>query len=208
MTQGPESCDKPPARDNKQRQTNPETLPGLAGLQAVRPRQEGGHGNTVAPANTAPSPAPRWAPAGGHSHLGPTWQCPVPGMLLEGTCTPAPVAPLQPCPHQWTPAPHGTAATSLPASPAQHTSAPLPGSHRAQPHRLQPSRGDLGWEFGYSPGSSCKRRGWAAWAAPLPPHVSQPHCFEEATYGLLTRESCLPAAQCVAPGWPPRKTLG
>lgn len=185
MTQGPESCDKPPARDNKQRQTNPETLPGLAGLQALRPRQGGGPGDTAAPASTAPSLAPHWAPAGGHGHLGPTWQCPVPGMLLEETCAPAPVASLQPCPQQRPPAPHGTTATS----PAQHTGAPLPSSHHAQPHRPQPPWGDLGWEFGYSPGSPCKRRGWAGWGAPLPPHVSQPHCFEEATYGLLTRES-------------------
>jgi len=62
MTQAPGSCDKPPAHDNKQSQTNPETLPGLARLQAARSRQGAGCGGDGWDAGTLRHPPAQLLP--------------------------------------------------------------------------------------------------------------------------------------------------
>lgn len=197
MTQAPGSCDKPLARDNKQRQTNPETLPGLAGLQAAWLRQGTGRGGGLPPAQLLPRHPD------GHQRKATAALVPLGSTSSQGCCWRG-SAP-QPQPHPSSCAcisgrqvPCGTMATSLQASPTHHTSRPQPS-----PTACSRPRGFGAGDLSTSPSSPCKRRGWAGWEVPPPPHG-----FEEATYRLLTRESCLLAAQRAAPGWPPRKTLG
>lgn len=179
MTQAPGSCDKPLARDNKQRQTNPETLPGLAGLQAAWLRRGTGRGGArgLLPAQLLPR-----HPAG-HQRKATAASIPlgslIPGMLLEGICAPAPAASLQLCPHQRLPGPlryHGHVPAGQPNSSHQWPT--------AQPQRI------WGWGFKYQTQLPTQEKGlgWLG-SATAAPRLQRGHVQVIDSGKLLTGSS-------------------
>lgn len=153
MTQAPGSCDKPPARDNKQRQTNPETLPGLAGLQAARQRRGAVGGGDTGTRRLPPAQLLPRHPAGRQREATAT-SVPPGSALARGCFSQRDVGggDLHPNPSGIPPAVPAPVATGSPAvpwpCPCRQSPAQLitpvthgPGSHHARPHCLQLSRG-------------------------------------------------------------------
>lgn len=152
MTQALESCDKPPARDNNQRQTNPETFPGLAGLQAARPRRGAGGTRQLPPAQLLPRHlvghqgmvTATLVPPGSASARGCWWQGPElqPLRQLSG--------PLRYCSR----VPAGRA---QPNSSHQHPTAQVPSRPASPP--TQPPQGTWSWGFWHQPQFPKKEKG-------------------------------------------------
>lgn len=197
MTQAPGSCDKPLVHDNKQRQTNPETLPQLAGLQAAQPPRQGagahtwGHGSSFP--STLATRLPRSHPALGcfsqRDAVGQT-RTPTPAAVTAQMATRSPVAPQPP----------------LTAEPSQthHTSVPQPRPTTPNP-TLCSCTGRFGaGHLGIIPAFPGKRRGWTIHKVPLSPRISWFYgCMQ-----MISSGSCSPAVWCAAPSQPSRKTLG
>lgn len=169
MTQAPGSCDKPPACDNNQRQTNPETFPGLAGLQAARPRRG------EAPGGTRQLPPAQLLPRhlAGHSRMATATLVP-PGSGSARGCWwqgPAP----QPLQHLSSPLRyHGRvpAGRAQPNSSHQCPTAQL--LSRPAPPPAQPPQGTLGWGSGHQPQFPKQEKGlgWLGCATATPHHVA------------------------------------